>query len=170
MLHKQEPCKLVMELPPQECQSVPGYDPRRSLTADEGWSLIKDLCAKHRGEVREINGGWHYVGTPWPTDKKFFHPQYCLSYKEAKQRIPWTGKPAFGGKGAGKSASGGKGAGKSASDGKDASKQAYEENTFLKRPHSGAGHLERMATVTGLPELFFLFGHMATAVVAKRVD
>ena len=75
-----------------ECQSVPAYDPRRSLTAEERWSLIKDLCQKHRGEVREINGSWQYIGTPFPTEKKFFHPQYCLTHKEAKKRTPWMGK------------------------------------------------------------------------------
>ena len=38
-----------------------------------------------------------------------------------------------------------------------------EENTFLMRDDSGAGHWLREATVTGLPELFSSFGHMATA-------
>ena len=39
-----------------------------------------------------------------------------------------------------------------------------EGNTFLLRDESGgAGHWLREATVTGLPELFNTFGHMATA-------
>ena len=79
------------------------------------------------------------------------------------------GKPAVGGKGAGKRASrgkdkpatGGKGPG-SASDGMPAS-GGKEVNTFLKRDDSGAGHWLREATVTGLPELFRSFGHLATA-------
>ena len=71
-------------------------------------------------------------------------------------RTHWTGKggkePASGSKGKGKPASGGKGEGK----------PANEENTFLK-PHYGGGHWLRMATVTGLPELFSSFGHLASA-------
>ena len=39
-----------------------------------------------------------------------------------------------------------------------------EGNTFLLRDESGgAGHWLREATVTGLPELFSSFGHIATA-------
>ena len=38
-----------------------------------------------------------------------------------------------------------------------------EDNTFLMRDDSGAGHWLREATVTGLPELFSFLGNMATA-------
>ena len=38
-----------------------------------------------------------------------------------------------------------------------------EDNTFLMRADSGAGHWLREATMTVLPELFYLSGHMATA-------
>ena len=71
---------------------------------------------------------------------------------EKKARASRTGKPASGGKGAGKPASGGKGAGKT----------AYEDNTSLSRDEQ-AGHWLREATVIGLPELFSIFGHIATA-------
>ena len=149
MMESWEPSNLVREVPEEECRSLTAYgagyhDPSsRSLTAEERWGLIRDLCQKHRGEVREINGSWRYLSTPFPTEDKFFHAQYCLTYEEAKMRTPWTGKPASGGKGAGK--------------------PAYEENTFLMRDDSGAGHWLREATVTGLPELFSSFGNMATA-------
>ena len=66
-----------------------------------------------------------------------------LDHSGRADAYPWTGKPASGGKGAGKPAS--------------------EENTFLMRDCSGAGHWLREATVTGLPELFSSFGNMATA-------
>ena len=39
----------------------------------------------------------------------------------------------------------------------------YAENTFLRRAKHGRGFWLREATVTGLPELFYTFGHMATA-------
>ena len=112
MLRDWKPQNLVLDLPMEECQSVTLDNSSRSLTAQEKWQLIKDLCQKHRGEVREINGSWRYLSPPFPTEDKFFHAQYCLTYEEAKMRTPWTGK------GKGKPASGGKGAGKPASRGK----------------------------------------------------
>ena len=151
MMERREQSNLVREVPEEECQSLPAYGAGRSQTADERWDLIRDLCQKHRGEVREINGSWRYLWTPFPTEDKFFHAQYCLTYEEAKMRTPWTGKPASGGKGAGKPASrgkgkpatGGKGPG-SSSDGMPAS-GGNEENTFLMRDDSGAGHWLREA-------------------------
>ena len=97
---------LVREVPEEECQSLPAYGAGRSQTADERWDLIRDLCQKHRGEVREINGSWRYMWAPFPTEGKFFHAQHCLTYQEAEMRTTWTGtgKPASGGKGAGKPA------------------------------------------------------------------
>ena len=101
-------------------------------------------------------------------------------------RTPWTrqpasggkqGKPAIGGKGPADSSSdgmtafggkegkpviGGRGPAGSSSDGMPAS-GGNEGNTFLMRDDSGAGHWLREATVTGLPELFASFGHLATA-------
>ena len=129
MMERREPSNLVREVPEEECRTLRAES--RSLTAEERWGLIRDLCQKHRGEVREINGSWRYLWTPFPTEDKFFHAQYCLTYEEAKMRTTWAGKPASGGKGAGK--------------------PAYEENTFLMRDDSGAGHWLREATVVGLP-------------------
>ena len=68
---------------------------------------------------------------------------------------------ASGGK-EGKPATGGKGPAGSSSDRMPAS-GGNENNTFVVRDDSGAGHCLREATVTGLPELFSSFGNMATA-------
>ena len=87
---------LVREVPEEECQSLPAYGAGQSLTAEERWDLIRDLCQKHRGEVREIDGSWRYMETPFPTEKKFFHAQYCLTYEEAKMCTPWQGAPWMG--------------------------------------------------------------------------
>ena len=60
MMERWEPSNLVREVPEEECRSLTAYgagyhDPSsRSLTAEERWGLIRDLCQKHRGEVREI--------------------------------------------------------------------------------------------------------------------
>merc|ERR1712016_587707 len=103
MMECWEPSNLVRELPKEECWSLTGFgagyhDPSNR----ERWGLIRDLCQKHRGEVREINGSWRYLSTPFPTEDKFFHAQYCLTDEEAKMCTPWKEKPASGGKGAGK--------------------------------------------------------------------
>ena len=111
--------------------------------------------------MREINGSWRYLNTPFPTEDKYFHAQYCLTKEEAKKHTPWMGKPGSKGKGAGTPGSKGKGAGKPASGGKR--EPAQGDNTFLRHADSGAGHWLREATVTGLPELFASFGHLATA-------
>ena len=76
MMESWEPSNLVREVPEEECRSLTAYDPSRSLTAEERWGLIRDLCQKHRGEVREINGSWRYRETPFPTEDKYFHAQY----------------------------------------------------------------------------------------------
>ena len=91
MMESWEPSNLVREVPEEECRSLTAYDPcrsnpGRSLTAHDRWGLIRDLCQNHRGEVREINGSWRYLGAPFPTEDKFFHPQYCLTREEAKMR------------------------------------------------------------------------------------
>ena len=60
MMERWEPSNLVSEVPEEECHPLTAYgggrrDPSsRSLTAEEKWRLIRDLCQKHRGEVREI--------------------------------------------------------------------------------------------------------------------
>ena len=85
---------LVREVPEEECQSLPAYGAGQSLTAEERWDLIRDLCQKHRGEVREINGSWRHMETPFPTEDKFFHAQYCWTHEEAKRRTPgWESRP-----------------------------------------------------------------------------
>ena len=140
MMGRREPSNLVREVPEEESRSLTASS-SQSLTAEGRWGLIRDLCQKHRGEVREINGSWRYIGDPFPTEDKFFHAQYCLTEEEAKMRTCWRGKPASGGKGAGKPASRGKG-------------MMHEDNTFLMRDNTGVGHWQREATVTGLPDLF----------------
>jgi hypothetical protein len=165
MMETWQPANLIRDVPEEECRSLTAYDGSRSLTDSERWSLIRDLCQKHRGEVREIHGSWRYRSTPFPKEEKFLHPQYCLTAKEAKQRTTWKGKPASGGKGK-PASSGGKGPG-SSSDGMPASggkgQDSETDNTFFSHDDSGAGHWQREATVTGLPELFSTFGDLATA-------
>ena len=127
----------MREVPEEESRSLTASS-SQSLTAEGRWGLIRDVCQKHRGEVLEINGSWRYLYTPFPTEDKLFHAQYCLTYEEAKVRTTWTGKgkPASGGKGVGKPASRSKG--KPASGGNG-------ENTFLARDVNGAGHWREVA-------------------------
>ena len=59
MMESWEPSNLVREVPEEECRSLmadsAGYHDHISWSMTDGakWSLIKDLCEKHRGEVRE---------------------------------------------------------------------------------------------------------------------
>ena len=117
---------------------------------------IKDLCQRHRGEVREISGEWAQVDSPFPepaTGRKFFHTQFCLSDAglKALHTLPQRAAGERGG-----------------------SWQAALANTFI-RPASGGGpasggdpsrHLLRQARVFGLPELF---GNLGTQFTAKVI-
>ena len=82
MMESWEPSNLVREVPEEECRSLTAYgagyhDPSsRSLTAEERWGLIRDLCQKHRGEVREINGSWRFQWHTYPTEDRYLHAQY----------------------------------------------------------------------------------------------
>ena len=147
-----QPWNLIRDVPEEESWSLTACN-----TAEERWGLIRDLCNKHRGEAREIQGSWRYVSRPFPVEAKFFHPQYCHTLREAKQLNTWTGKgkPASGGKG-------GKAGGKRASA---SGGRSGEENAFLARDSTNpdSGYWLREATVVGLPELFAKCGHMATA-------
>ena len=82
----------MTEVPVEESRSLTAHQPWEPLTDEKKWLLIHDLCSKHRGEVREINGSWRYRGTPFPTENTFFHAQYCWSLEEAKMRTHWVGK------------------------------------------------------------------------------
>jgi hypothetical protein len=148
MLQTCEPAYLITDVPEEECRTLSAYRGSvAGLSTEDRWALIKDLCQKHRGEVREIHGAWHHVSGPFPTEEKFFHAQYCTSKREAQQRTTWTGikgKPASGGKGF---------------KGQDFEK----DNTFVAHDPNGNGHWQREATVTGLPELFSTFGFLATS-------
>ena len=153
-MRRREPGHLITEVPEEEGRTLSAAA-RNSL--DARWGLIRDLCNKHRGEAREIHGGWRFVPRPFPVEEKYFHAQYCHTAFEAKLRTSWKGKPAAGGKGGSSSSSGVKG-------GQRAPVSDGVENTFLARDHKAPeGHWLREATVTGLPELFAKFGHEATA-------
>ena len=150
MINRKQPEGLIRDLPDLERRTLSACD-----TESEKWGLIQDLCNKHRGEAREVHGAWKYVHKPFPDEAeepKYFHAQYCHTGFEARQRVPWARGGSKGGK-CGRE--GGKG-GQKGSNG---------ENTFLARDskHPHAGRWLREATVTGLPELFATFGHMAMA-------
>ncbi len=165
MMGSWQPKNLIREVPERESRTLSAC-----VTEAERWGLIRDLSNKHRGEAREIQGGWRYVSKPFPVEEKYFHAQYCHLPIEAKQRTTgasWKGKPASGGKG-GKAALPGKAGSTSSSHGKGGQKGPVsdgEENTFLARDseNPAAGHWLREATVIGLPELFAKFGGIATA-------
>ena len=68
-----EPANLVRELPEEECWPLTARNPGRSLTAQERWRAIEDLCQTYRGEVCDITGSWSYRQTPVPAEDKYFH-------------------------------------------------------------------------------------------------
>ena len=136
---------LLSELPSDPSYSWPLA---ADATYEEKVRAIKDLCQRHRGEVREISGEWTQVDSPFPepaTGRKFFHTQFCLSDVglKALHTLPQRAAGERGG-----------------------SWQAALANTFI-RPASGGGpasggdpskHLLRQARVFGLPELFVHLG------------
>ena len=69
MMRTWQPSDLIREVPEQESRTLSACG-----TEEERWGLIRDLCNNHRGEVREIHGGWRYVSRPCPTEAKYFHP------------------------------------------------------------------------------------------------
>ena len=71
---------LLSELPPDPSKSWPLA---ALATYQQQVQAIKDLCQRHRGEVREISGEWTQIDRPFPEPATggihFFHAQFCLS-------------------------------------------------------------------------------------------
>ena len=124
--------------------------------------FIKDLCQRHRGEVREIKGEWVDIDSPFPKPAsggdRFFHPQCCINAESQRALTTFV--------------KGGKAIGK-AVDGKQQTLQKKGgdlwmkelANTFI-QPASGGHptkHILRQARVFALPELFAQFGDVYTA-------
>ena len=133
------------------------------------WPLaapIKDLCQRHRGEVREISGEWTQIDRPFPEPATggihffhaqffhFFHEQFCLSNEAAELSqlcLSNEGQRALtllqlaGERGG--------------------SWQAALANTFLQPAPDGDSrkHMLRQARVFALPELFVELGARFTA-------
>ena len=150
---------LLSELPPDPSQpwAVP-------VTHKDKIKAIKDICQRHRGEVREIKGEWTEVDSPFPTTENFFHPQFWLEHEDQKAASSF-GK---GGKGVGKTVQKKKAAGELKGNW-----QAELKNTFIQpawggEPASGGSpskHRRRKARVFGLLELFVQFGAQFSAKV-----
>ena len=148
-----------------ELSSDPSYSwpLAADATYEEKVQAIKDMCQRHRGEVREISGEWTQVDSPFPDpdigDTKFFHGQFCWIVEDQKALTPFMKKS----KGVGKAVKGKKAAGE-----RGGSWQAAVANTFI-RPAPGGDpskHLLRQARVFGLPELF---GNLGTQLTAKVI-
>ena len=78
---------LLSELPPDPSKSWPLA---ALATYQQQVQAIKDLCQRHRGEVREISGEWTHIDHPFPEPATggihFFHAQFCLSAERARGR------------------------------------------------------------------------------------
>ena len=74
---------LLSELPPDPSKSWPLA---ALATYQQQVQAIKDLCQRHRGEVREISGEWTQIDRPFPEPATggihFFHAQFFHSFHE----------------------------------------------------------------------------------------
>ena len=120
--------------------------------------FIKDLCQRHRGEVREIKGEWVEIDSPFPESASggdhFFHGQFCIQVESMRALTPFI----KGGKAIGKAAKG------MQQKGGDQWRKELA-NTFI-QPASGGHptkHILRQARVFALPELFAQLGDVYTA-------
>ena len=56
--------------------------------------FIKDLCQRHRGEVREIKGEWVDIDSPFPEPAsggdRFFHSQFCIKADSQRALTPFV--------------------------------------------------------------------------------
>ena len=87
---------LLSELPPDPSKSWPLA---ALATYQQQVQAIKDLCQRHRGEVREISGEWTQIDRPFPEPATggihFFHAQFCLSAERARGAHTPTASPGF---------------------------------------------------------------------------
>ena len=129
---------LLSELPPDPSKSWPLA---ALATYQQQVQAIKDLCQRHRGEVREISGEWTQIDRPFPEPATggihFFHAQFCLSAEGQRALTLLQLAGARGG-----------------------SWQAALANTFLQPAPGGdpRKHMLRQARVFALPELFAELG------------
>ena len=60
----------------------------------EAWSFIRDLCLRHRGEVRELRGEWVEFDSPLP--EAMLNPQFNGSFVRVSGEMAMRGRLAAG--------------------------------------------------------------------------
>ena len=103
------------------------------------WGYIKDLVARHRGELRESRGLWVRQKTPFPQDECYFHPQFNLRDKSGGLGpLPPSDNPPW---------------------------EPGLVNTVLRKgpPEKEDCYYLRCAKIFGLMDLFSAWGHEYTA-------
>ena len=84
---------LLAELPedPREVACRGGRVARRELSTGDAWTFIRDLCQRHRGEVREVqgSGAWN----PWegPLPHEVMNPQFSGSFIRVSGQMAMAG-------------------------------------------------------------------------------
>ena len=71
-----------------------GDMPATGGAQEEAWKLIKDLCLRHRGEVRELSGNWQEFDGPVP--REVLNPQFNGSFVRVSGALATTGQLAAG--------------------------------------------------------------------------
>ena len=66
----------------------------RACRAYEAWKFIKDLCLRHRGEVRELSGQWEEFDGPLPGG--MLNPQFNGSFLRVSGEMAMRGRLAAG--------------------------------------------------------------------------
>ena len=62
--------------------------------AQEAWKFIRDLCLRHRGEVRELRGQWEEFDGPLP--REMLNTQFNGSFVRVSGEMAMQGKLAAG--------------------------------------------------------------------------
>ena len=65
--------------------------------AEEAWGFIRDLCLRHRGEVRELRGRWAEFDGPLP--REMLNPQFNGSFVRVSGQMALQGRLAAGSQG-----------------------------------------------------------------------
>ena len=65
--------------------------------AEDAWGFIRDLCLRHRGEVRELRGRWAEYDGPLP--REMLNPQFKGSFVRVSGQMALQGRLAAGSQG-----------------------------------------------------------------------